>query len=69
MSKQTFLVGVLIAGAVGVAQVLVSFDPATVTNWQTWAVALVGAFVRPAAAFVVAKLATDRTEPPRQQFP
>lgn len=55
MSKQTILTGTLIAGAVGVAQVLVSFDPALVGDWKTWAVALVGAFVRPAAAFVVAR--------------
>jgi len=58
MSKQTFLTGILIAGAVGVAQVLVSFDPAKVADWQTWAVGLVGAFVRPAAAYIVAKWAT-----------
>ena len=58
MSKKTFWVGVLIAGAVGVAQVMVAFDPTKVTDWRTWLVALIGAFVRPAAAFVVAKLAT-----------
>ena len=58
MSKQTFWVGVLIAGVLGVAQVLVSFDPATIVDWRTWAVSLTGAFIRPAAAFVVAKLVT-----------
>ena len=59
MNKKTVLVGVLIAGAVGVAQVLVSFDPALVTDWRTWAVSLTGAFVRPAAAYLVAKFATE----------
>lgn len=59
MSRQTFLTGVLIAGAVGVSQVLVSFDPALVGDWKTWAVSLVGAFIRPAAAYVVAKFATE----------
>lgn len=58
MSKQTFLTGVLIAGAVGVAQVLVTFNPEAISDWRTWAVGIVGAFVRPAAAYVVAKWAT-----------
>lgn len=58
MTNRTFLTGVLIAGAVGVAQVLVSFDPATVGDPRIWLVGLVGAFVRPAAAYVVAKLVT-----------
>lgn len=59
MNKKTFLVGLLIAGAVGVAQVLVQFDPNAVADWRTYVVALVGAFVRPAAAYVVAKFATE----------
>lgn len=59
MDRKTLLTGVLIAGAVGVAQVLVSFDAATITDWRTWAVGLVGAFVRPAAAHFVAKWATS----------
>lgn len=59
MDKRTFLWGLFIAGAVGVAQVLVSFDPETVKEPGTYIVALVGAFVRPAAAYVVAKLATS----------
>ena len=58
MSKQTFLVGALIAGALGVAQVLVAFDPATITDWRTWAISLTGAFVRPAAAYLVARFVT-----------
>lgn len=58
MTSKTFLVGMLIAGAVGVAQVLVSFDPATVGDPRVWLVGLVGAFVRPAAAFVVSRLVT-----------
>jgi hypothetical protein len=61
MTNQTFWVGVLIAGAVGVAQVLVSFDPTKVADWQTWAVGLTGAFIRPAAAYIVAKVATGRS--------
>ncbi len=56
MKNRTFLVGVLIAGTLGVAQVLVSWNPETVTDWRVWGVSLVGAFVRPAAAFVVSKL-------------
>ena len=59
MDKKTLLVGVLIAGAVGVAQVLVQFDPALVTDWKTWAVGLTGAFIRPAAAYIVAKFASE----------
>jgi len=58
MDKKTLLVGGLIAGAVGVAQVLVSFDATTVTDWRTWAVGLVGAFVRPVASYVVATFVT-----------
>lgn len=57
---KTALVGALIAGAVGIAQALVFFDPTKVTDWRTWAVALVGAFVRPAASYIVAKFATEQ---------
>lgn len=53
---KTFLVGMGIAAAIGVAQVLTEFDPATVTDWRTWAVGLVGAFVRPVAVYVVTNL-------------
>ena len=59
MSKKTFLVGALIACAVGIAQTLVSFDATTITDWKTWAVGLVGAFVRPVASYVVAKFLTE----------
>lgn len=59
MTKKTFLVGMLIAGAVGVAQVLVQFDAALVTDWKTWLVSLTGAFIRPAAAYFVAKFVTE----------
>ena len=58
MTMRTFLVGMLIAGAVGVAQVLVSFDPSTVGDPRVWLVGLVGAFIRPAAVFMVTKLVT-----------
>ena len=59
MDKKTLLVGALIAGAVGLAQVLVTFDPTEIGDWRTWAVGLIGAFVRPVAAYVVAKFATE----------
>lgn len=55
---KTILVGVLIAGTVGVAQVLVAWDPAEVADWRVWGVGLVGAFVRPAAAYVVTRFVT-----------
>lgn len=56
----TFWVGVLIAGALGVAQVLLAWDPAEVTDWKAWALALIGAFVRPAASYVVTSSAVQR---------
>lgn len=56
--NKTTLVGVLIAGTLGVAQVLVQFDPAAIVDWKTWVVALSGAFVRPAAARLVEALVT-----------
>lgn len=59
MSKKTLAVGILIAGTLGVAQVLVQFDPAAIVDWKTWAVSLVGAFIRPAAAYFVAKFVTE----------
>ncbi len=55
--KKNIVAGIIIAGAVGVAQVLVTFDPAEVGDWRTWAVGLVGAFIRPAAAWVVTHFA------------
>lgn len=57
---KTLLVGALIAGTVGVAQVLVTFDPTQAVDWRTWAVGLAGAFIRPVAAYVVAKFATEQ---------
>ena len=60
MTSKTFLVGVLIAGAVGVAQVLMAWNPAEVLDLRAWAVSLVGAFVRPAAAYVVSSSAVQR---------
>lgn len=60
MTQKTFLVGVLIAGAVGVAQVLMAWDPAEVLDWRSWAISLVGAFVRPAAAYVVSSGVVQR---------
>ena len=53
---QTFLVGAGIAAAIAAAQVFVDFDPATVTDWRTWAVSAAGAFVRPVAIYVVSSL-------------
>lgn len=53
---KTFLVGMGIAGTVGLAQMLVEFDPNAITNWQGWALGLVGAFIRPVAVFVVSSL-------------
>lgn len=60
MSKKTFLVGTLIAGALGIAQVLVDFDPHAIGDWKVWAVSLTGAFIRPAATWVVTNLALPR---------
>ena len=60
MSKQTFLVGTLIAGALGVAQVLAEFDPMAVADWKVWAVSLSGAFIRPAAVWVSTNLILPR---------
>ena len=36
------------------AQVLLTFDPATITDWQTWALSLAGAVVRAVAGAVLA---------------
>ena len=58
MNNKTLWTGALIAGALGVLQILVSWDPETVTDWRAWAVSLGGAFIRPAAASLVAKLVT-----------
>ena len=58
MTSKTFWVGMLIAGAVGAAQVLMAWNPAEVLDWRAWMISLVGAFVRPAAAYVVARFAT-----------
>ena len=60
MNRKTLLVGTLIAGALGVAQVLAEFDPAAIADWRVWAVSLTGAFVRPAAVWVVTNLTLPR---------
>ena len=63
MKAKTLLVGALIAGAVGIAQALVTFDATAITDWRTWAVGLAGAFVRPVAVYVVAQFTSERVAP------
>lgn len=41
--------GVLIAASLVILQALVTLDPAAITDWQTWAIALGGGAVRAAA--------------------
>ena len=60
MKMKTLLVGAAIAGAVGIAQTLATFDVEQVADWRMWFGGLVGAFVRPAAAYLVSKFVTDR---------
>lgn len=43
----------LIAAAIALAEVLITFRPETITDWRTWALALLGSCVRPAAAALV----------------
>ena len=47
---------VLIGVAVFAATTLMAFDPATVTDWQTWAVALGGGLARTVGAAVLTVL-------------
>lgn len=63
MKAKTLLVGALIAGAVGIAQVLVQFDATAIVSWETWVVGLVGAFVRPVAVYIVAHFTSERVAP------
>ena len=51
---RTFIIGVLIAGVVGVFQMLTEFDAGAITDWRGWALGLVGGFIRPVAIYVVA---------------
>lgn len=56
---KVIVVGAAIAGATAIAQALVTFDPATITDWGTWAVGLTAAFVRQAAVYIVSKVSAD----------
>lgn len=56
---QEFGWAALIAVAVFWAEVLVTFDPNTITNWRAWAVAGAGGSVRAAVAAIIAA----RTKP------
>lgn len=53
IAQETAWVAAVAAG-VAVLQVLKEFDPAIVTDWRTWAVALGAGMVRAAAAAVLA---------------
>jgi len=46
----------LVAAGVFALEILVRFDPETITDWRTWVVSLVGGMLRAAAGAVLAKL-------------
>jgi hypothetical protein len=54
--------GVVIAAGLVLLQGLVTLDPATVTDWQTWIVALGGAAIRAAAGAAIDYLRRSMVE-------
>ena len=45
-----------VAAGVFVLEILVRFDPETITDWRTWVVSLVGGMLRAAAGAVLAAI-------------
>lgn len=58
---QAELAWVFVVGAgLAVLQVLVSFDPTSIDDWQLWAVSLGGAAIRAGAGALVAALTAPK---------
>lgn len=51
---EELLWGLITAVMVVIGDVLVSFDPAVITDWQTWALGVVGAIGRAIGAALIA---------------
>lgn len=49
---------VVVTAAIQVFTVLVDFDPETIIDWKSWAIALGGGVVRAVAAAIIAKRVT-----------
>ncbi len=48
--------GLAVAVMLGLAQMLIAFDPTTVEDWRLWAISLAGGVVRVFAGYIIAKL-------------
>jgi hypothetical protein len=57
VNLKTLGVGVLITVTVVLAEALVNFDPASITDWRSWAVGLGAGVVRQVASYVLARVA------------
>ena len=59
-TMKTYLFGALIAATVVLAEALLAFDPAAITDWRAWAAGIAGGVVRQLAVYVLAKIAEAR---------
>ena len=65
--KKSEELGWAVAVAVGifVLDILIQFDPAVVTDWRAWAVAILGGTVRAGAAGALAYIQATKKKPPQ----
>ena len=59
--RDEFIWMVVVAAGIAVLQVFVQFDPATVVDWRTWAVALGGSAIRAGAGAAIAYLTRPKS--------